>query len=201
MPSRKLSLNTHRFSRYTSAATLEVTSTTQTDERQFKFEDLLGYSEFTALFDSYRIDKVVMMIQLVSNPDAFGPTNTSTPGQNATANFYPKWWYIRDYDGGGADSLAAIKERQGVKCFVLRPNVIKRIVIRPKVLIQAYYSSVSAGYLQQKGKSMFVDMANTAVPHYGLNSVVDCNGIDPVDTYPFKIRYEFKFFFTCKDVR
>jgi len=196
------SLNVHRFSRYSTAATLDVTSTTLTDERQFKFDDILGNSEFTALFDSYRIDKVVMMIQLITNPNATVVTNSVQPAvANQSSNWYPRWWYIRDYDGGGADSLASIKERQGVKCFTLVPNKIFRIAIKPKVLVQTYSSATTTGYLQTRGKSMFIDMANTAVPHYGLNSVVDCLGLDPNDTYPFKIRFEFKFYFTCKDVR
>jgi len=201
-PKRKVSLNAHSYSRYSSAVTLDVTATTLQDERQFKFEDILSYSEFTALYDSYKMTKVVMMIQLISNPDSAYPLNTSSTGflTNPT-NWYPRWWYIKDYDGGGADSLATIKERQGVKCFVLRPNKIHRIVIRPKVLIQTYAGATSTGYLQSQSKSLFIDMANTAVPHYGLNSVIDCMGQDPSDSYPFKIRVEFKYFFTCKDVR
>jgi len=204
MPKAKVSLNTHSYSRYSTAVTLDVTSTTLQDERQFKFEDILGYSEFAALYDSYKMTKVVMMIQLISNPDAAYPLNTAvTNGTFITGptNWFPRWWYIRDYDGGGSDSLASIKERQGAKCFVLRPNKINRIVIKPKVLTQAYAGSTATGYLVTQAKSLFIDMANTAVPHYGLNSVVDCMGQDPNDTYPFKIRVEFKYYFTCKDVR
>jgi len=198
-PPRKVSLNAHSYSRHSTAVTISCTSTTTLDERQFKFEDILGYSEFAALYDSYKMTKVVMMIQLITNPDNSIALNDGT-SQNPT-NWFPRWWYIRDYDGGGSDSLAAIKERQGVKCFVLRPNKIHRIVIKPKVLIQTYAGVSSTGYLQTQSKSLFVDMANTAVPHYGLNSVIDTLGIDPSDTYPFKIRVEFKYFFTCKDVR
>jgi len=203
-PRRKVSLNMHSYSRYSTAVTLDVTSSTLQDERQFKFEDILGYSEFASLYDSYKMTKVVMMIQLITNPDSINPTNSSNTangGQFAISNWFPRWWYIRDYDGGGSDSLASIKERQGVRCFVLRPNKINRIVIKPKVLTQAYAGATSTGYLVTQAKSLFIDMANTAVPHYGLNSVVDCMGLDPNDTYPFKIRIEFKYYFTCKDVR
>jgi len=201
MPSRKISLSRHSYSRYSSAVTLDVTSTTLQDERQFKFEDIIGYSEFTALYDSYKMTKVVMMIQLITNPDSIIPLNQASATTNQQTNWFPRWWYVRDYDGGGSDSLATIKERSGVRCFVLRPNKINRIVIKPKVLTQAYAGATATGYLVTQAKSMFIDMANTAVPHYGLNSVVDTLGQDPSDSYPFKIRVEFKYYFTCKDVR
>jgi len=201
MPSRKISLSTHSYSRFSSAVTLDVTSTTLADERQFKFEDITGYSEFTSLYDSYKLTKVVMMIQLITNPDSISPLNTlNTTGAFNPSNFYPRWWYVRDYDGG-TDTLATIKERSGVKCFLLRPNKINRIVIKPRVLVQAYAGVSSTGYLVKQSKSLFIDMANTSVPHYGLSSVVDTMGQDPSDSYPFKIRVEFKYYFTCKDVR
>jgi len=198
-PVRKVSLSKHSYSRYSSAVTLDVTSTTLADERQFKFDDITGYSEFTSLYDSYKLTKVVMMIQLITNPDSTWALNTNS-GANQQSNWFPRWWYVRDGDGG-TDTLATIKERSGVKCFVLRPNKIHRIVIKPKVLVQAYAGSTSTGYLVKQSKSLFIDMANTAVPHYGLSSVIDTMGQDPSDTYPFKIRVEFKYFFTCKDVR
>ncbi len=34
-----------------------------------------------------------------------------------------------------------------------------------------------------------------------MNYVIDALGEDPSNTYPFRIRYEVQYFFTCKDVR
>jgi len=185
------------FSRYTTAATIEANSTTTTGQFQFKFEDILGHTEFGAMFDSFKISKCVVQLQLINNPDSFLTVNGTTDGQRA--NWYPKFWYIRDYDGGNADSLAQIKERQGVKFFVMRPNKTYSIPVVPKVAVQTYRTATTTGYAP---KRLFLDMANGIdVPHYGLNYVVDALGLDPDNTYPFKIRYEIKFYFTCKDVR
>jgi len=191
------------FSRYSTAATLECNSTTTTGQFQFKFEDILGHTEFGAMFDSYKITKCVLQLQLITNPDSANPLNVAASGistyYNNPTNWYPKFWYIRDYDGGSADSLAQIKERQGVKFFVMRPNKTYSVPIVPKVAVQTYRTATTTGYAP---KRLFLDMANgTDVPHYGLNYVVDTLGLDPDNTYPFKIRYEIKFFFTCKDVR
>jgi len=185
------------FSRFTTAATIECNSTTQTGQFQFKFEDILGHTEFGAMFDSFKITKCVINLQLITNPDSGQCLNDNTVAQ--ITNWYPKFWYIRDYDGGSADSLAQIKERQGVKFFVLRPNKTYRIAISPMVAVQTYRTATTTGYAPRR---LFLDMANGIdVPHYGVNYVVDALGLDPNNTYPFKIRYEIKFYFTCKDVR
>jgi len=196
----KPSLNVHRFSRFSTAATIEVPGTTYAGQFQFTFQDILGYTEFQAMFDQFKITKAVVNLQLVTNPDStwvLGGPSVAAPAQST--NWFPKFWYIRDYDGGSADSLAQIKERQGVKFFILRPNKEYRIALSPMVAVQTYRTATTTGYAPKK---LYLDMANGVdVPHYGLNYVVDTLGIDPDNSYPFKIRYEIKFYFTCKDVR
>ena len=193
----KPSLNTHMFSRYTAATNVDVNGTTLAGAFEYKFDDILGSTEFTSLFDQYKITKCVMKLQLVNNPDSTTALNANAVFNHS--NWFPKFWYIRDYDGGGADSLAQIKERQGVKFFVLRPNKTYSIAVNPSVSVQTYRTATTTGYGPRK---MFLDMGSgTDVPHYGLHYVVDTLGIDPNNDYPFKIRYEFQYFFTCKDVR
>lgn len=200
---RAFSLNVHHFSRYTAATTLEVNGTTAAGAFEYKFDDILNSSEFTSLFDQYKLTKCILKLQLITNPDSANPTNIAAGGistyYNNPTNWYPKFWYIRDYDGGGSDSLAQIKERQGVKFFVMRPNKTYNISVSPSVSVQTYRTATTTGYGPRK---MFLDMgAGTDVPHYGLHYVVDTLGLDPDNAYPFKIRYEFQYFFTCKDVR
>jgi len=150
------------------------------------------------MFDTFKITKAVVKLQLITNPDSFLYTNGAVNNQNLT-NWFPKFWYIKDYDGGTADSLAQIKERQGVKYFVMRPNKVYNIPVIPKVAVQTYRTTTTTGY---GPKRLFLDMANgTDVPHYGLNYVIDSLGQDPDNAQPFKIRFEVQYFFTCKDVR
>jgi len=198
-PRKRFSLNTHKFSRYTTAATIECNGTTQTGQFFFKFDDMLNHTEFGAMFDSFKITKAVVKLQLITNPDGMNYTNTAPTANFNGTNWYPKFWYIKDYDGGSADSLAQIKERQGVKYFVLRPNKTYSIPISPMVAVQTYRTTTTTGYAP---KRLFLDMANgTDVPHYGMNYVIDALGLDPDNSSPFKIRYEVQYFFTCKDVR
>lgn len=191
------SLNMHCYSRYAlNPLMVSVSSTTSVASINWTFDQVAGYSEFVSMYDQYKISKVIMRVQLVNNPDASAGLNSAS---GTTTNWFPKFWYVRDYDGGGSDTISQLKERQGAKFFVLKPNVVKNIVIRPMVTVQTYRTSTTTGYSPKK---LYIDMANgTDVPHYGLNYVVDCLGQDPSDTFPFVVRFEYKFYFACKGAR
>lgn len=162
---------------------------------------LVQSSDFTNLFDQYRIRKVIVTFQMITNPDSAAYTNAyaqvNTGGITLT-NWYPKIWYIPDYDGGSDETIASIKERQGVRCKILRPNSVVRISFVPKCRVLTYSTSTSTGYAP---KNIQIDMSDTAVEHHGLKYVIDTNQQDPTDAYPFKFVIEKKLFFTCYGVR
>lgn len=191
------SLNTHRFSRYGEAGTLSFNSLGQAADFDFKFNQIINYTEFSSMFDNFKIDFVKLKLQLISNPDAITTTNGSTTF-NPT-NWFPKLWYIRDYDGGGSETLSSIKERQGVSFFVMKPNREYVVKIMPKVAVQTYRTSTTTGYAPKRLALDFVNGLD--VPHYGLKTVFDTLGIDPSDSTGFQIRWEAKYYFTCNDVR
>lgn len=194
---RRVSLDNHSFTRYSSAVSISTSATEENLTYSFSLSDVLSYTEFTSLFDQYKITMVEFKIQMISNPNSTMDMNNISGSYN-TVNWYPKFWYIRDYDGGGSESLSAIKERVGVKFFVMRPNKEYTIKIRPKVLVQTYKTLTSTGYAP---KPMFLDCADTTVPHYGLNAVIDCLGLNPADTTGFRFRTEYKFHLSFKGVR
>jgi len=196
------SLNTHSFSRYGEAGTVTFNAIGQAVDFEFKFNQIINYTEFSTMFDNFRIDYVVLKLQLISNPYAAAQINTANNVQLTSTyansnNWFPKLWYIRDYDGGGSENLSTMKERQGAKFFVMKPNREYSIKVVPKVAVQTYRTSTSTGYAP---KRLFLDINNGLdVPHYGIKTVFDTLGIDPVDG--FQVRWETKFYFTCKDVR
>ena len=194
----RVSLNTHRYSRWTEPATKDFISQGEALDFEFKFENIINYTEFQSLYDTFKIDYVVVTFQLINNPDSFLYPTGTTNNQNLT-NYFPKLWYLRDYDGGSSDTLTEIKERQGVRYFVMRPNRTYTVKLKPAVAVQTYRTATTTGY---GPKRMALDFANgTNVPHYGLHTVFDTLGYNPVDTQAWKIRWEVKYYFTCKDVR
>lgn len=194
------SLNTHSFSRYCSRTdfpNISVTGLTNSIGWVFRFSDVIQSAEFTTLFDQFILTKCIVTLRLVTNPDASNALNTA--GANPTpTNWFPNLWYIPDYDDSTSETLDGIKERIGVQCRIMKPNVPIQIVIYPKVLVQTYVSAVATGYAP---KRLYMDCDQPTVPHYGLKTVIDCMGQDPNDTYPFVVSQERQYFFTLKNVR
>jgi hypothetical protein len=179
--SRHVTQDYHEFTRYGDAVTTTTSNVTEPLTYSFALTDVLNYTEFTTMFDQYKIKMVEFKIQMITNPDAPIMTNNSPASTNNSNNWYPKFWYIRDYDGNtSADTLAEIKERVGVKFFVMKPNREYTIKIKPKVLVQTYKTLTTTGYAP---KVLWIDFATNNVPHYGLNAVIDCLGLNPADIY------------------
>lgn len=162
---------------------------------------LVQTSDFTNLFDQYRIRRVILTIQMITNPDSAAYTNAYAQVNTAgitLPNWYPKVWWLPDYDGGPDETISSIKERQGVRCKILRPNSVVRISFVPKCRTLTYSTSTSTGY---SPKNIQIDMTDTAVEHFGIKYVFDTNQQDPTDAYPFKFVVEKKLVFTCYGVR
>jgi len=194
-------ISQHVYSRYADTpASIDVTGVEYGKGEAFTFDSIRAYNEFSALYDRYRITCVQMQITLVTNPSSTWSTNDPlTAGAKAqTTNWFPKFWYVKDYDDASAPSLASMRERSNVKNFVLRPNKTFKLNIRPAILNQTYRTLTSTGYSPHW--KQWIDMQQTDVPHYGLKWVLDTQGLDPNDILPFKLRIEYKYFFTCKDV-
>lgn len=157
---------------------------------------MVEHTEFSSLFEKYKLDRVIMKFQLINNVDS--TWNLNDTANNNRTNWYPKMWYAVDDDGGVTDTIATMKERQGVRCRILEPNKTVTVSFKPKVRIQTYKTATTTGWAP---KAMKLDMADVDVPHYGLSVVFDTNMQDPVDTYPFKVILEVQYKFTCYGVR
>jgi len=191
-------ISQHVYARYgAEAINANVTDLEYGKGEAFTFDGIKGYTEFSALYDRYRITCVQMELTLVNNPDSFLYTEGPVNNQNLT-NWFPKFWYVKDYDDNTAPTLAQLRERSNVKNFVLRPNKTYKVKIRPAILNQTYRTVASTGYSPHW--KQWIDMQNTDVPHYGFKWLIDTQGLNPNNDYPFKIRIEYKYFFTCKDV-
>ena len=191
----------HTFTRCCQRAdadTKTITTLTGSAENlEFKFQQLESYNDFSTLFESYRITMITVTVQLITNPNATWNQNTFL-GQSNGTNWFPKMWYAIDLDGGSADTLAEIKQRQGLKCRILKPDKVIKIQWTPKVRVQTYKTATTFGTAPC---ALTIDMADVEVPHYGLSYVIDTNGVDPNDNYPFKVIFETRYHFTCSGVR
>ena len=192
-------INQHIYTRYATTPTdHDITTGSGTFAEKFTFDSIKGYTEFSAMYDRYKITSVQLQITLINNPNAVVPSVTLPVTTQNVTNWYPKLWYVKDYDDESTATIDALKERANVKCLILRPNKIYKIRVRPAILAQTYRTVATTGYSPKWRQ--WIDMADPDVPHYGIKYDLDCQGLDPADSQPFKIRVEYKYFFTCKDV-
>lgn len=200
--SSKRYLNVHKYSRHNDSTydtSISCSTLSAGAAVNFQLQKIVNPTEFSALYDRYMITRVIAHVQLITNPDAVVPTNSSIPPTTQqVTNWYPTFWYCADYDDDNTPSLDDLKQRTKTKCFVLRPNKMYKIAIKPAVNVQTYATAVATGYAPKW--NTWIDMAQLTVPHYGLKCVVDTNGLDPNDTYPFVVKIRYKYYFTCKDV-
>lgn len=202
-PMRKKQVSTlaktvHNFSRWADVSyrsTVILNASAIGFAKAFSLSDLSSYTEFTNLYDQYRICMVVAYIHLQSNPDAQAQLNNSAV--LTSANFFPKVWYCADRDDANTPTLQEMKEHRGVKCRVLRPNSFVKVTLKPTVLNQTYGTALTTGY--EPKYNQFVDMANTSIQHYGLKCLFDCEGVAP--NTEFRVVIDYKYYIQCKDPR
>ena len=153
----------------------------------FSLSSASGASELTALFDSYRIDKVDVAIYNRVNPSA----------QTAAAAAYPRFHYVFDRDDATAPpTLDDLMQHQGVKTHIFDEghNTLK-FSISPRVATALWAGGAFSGY-GTPDKPMFVDCANPAVPHYGWKY-----GVEIMTNTNYFLDVYYTFHFTMRDPR
>lgn len=156
---------------------------------QFSLSDLPNVSEFTSLFDQYRLTGVAYR-WVVNKDPMFSTTGT------AATRLYPRICWVHDYDDSNTPSgLNDLYQYPRMKEFYFseaRPQT-KWYFIRPAKANVGYEGTTNSWY-SPDWKS-YVDMASTGVPHYGLKYGTEGQfaGIN--------IILQCYYYFICKNVR
>lgn len=169
---------------------------------QFALTDLPNFAEFTTLFDQFRINKIVLK---------FIWAGTGLSGIEATNNvmFGPSFIYTPDRD----DSVAPASSQAGANTireyarskeyyFGQQNKRVCTVVIKPSILASNYLTAVTTGYTIKYNQ--WVDMANAALPHYGLKGIfIDrqtvAGGAAPAAVLYFEC--EATYYISCKQAR
>lgn len=204
----RLSTNMHKYVRYGISETFTNLSggSWQTAIEQctvINFDQLAGSAELKDLYDRYKITYVQIKFHLVSNPDATlsiqdnGQDPQTTPVYNS-ANWYPKLWYVVDYDDGNSITYSAIKQYAKAKMFVIKPDKQYKVGFKPAIRSLVYKTDTTTGTTAKFGQ--WIDTADPTVPHYGLKWVLDMEGLTSNIKAPYKIVVERRVWFLAKDV-
>lgn len=152
---------------------------------------LPNYTEFTALFDAYRITGVKTTVTFNSNFASVGAANLT--------HYIPNILMVQDNDD--ATALTAVTQYQEYDKFRLR-RIDKPFSIfqRPRIAQSAYGGGVFTSYIQTKGNP-WVDCNSASVEYYGLKWVVDTTEPVSNDIVLGTLTLYHKVYLQCKDVR
>lgn len=155
----------------------------------FRLASLPSYTEFTSLFDQYRIDWIKFRIRPFGAP-ATAPNSmgirhawvhdwdTSTPPPNTQAGF------------------DALRQYESFKDHLIGPAGTT-IFYRPRIAVPAYRTAVTTAYMVSRSK--FIDATYSDVDHYGLRGMFLLDGGNTNDYRDFEITAEVGI--SCANVR
>jgi hypothetical protein len=126
----------------------------------FELVDLAQVATFAALFDQYRIEKVRVHFKARSN--AISVFNIASPNSGVPSGFI-----VVDRDDSAAPaSMAALQEYDTAVEFEGSESV--EVTLVPSITRALFASGAFSGYETADSGSVWIDMANTGVPTYGI---------------------------------
>lgn len=155
--------------------------------------DMPSYTDFTNLYDKYRIDWIDVSMTFNSN--------TSTPAGGGVTTM-PKVFVAEDNDDVSASNLAVIQQYDNLKIFQFGAGdgVMKTFRIHPKCQEMVYYTAALTGY-QPSSSKKFIDTQYPNIPMYGLKAVIDPI-VYTAATQPLGyISMSFKYHITCESTK
>lgn len=159
----------------------------------FSLAQLPGVTEFSNLFDQYKITGA----RLTYTPAA--SEGILTPQASAAAPLgYSRVHSVIDYDDSTAppseDALLEYGSHKSTAPFQTHSRYLK-----PKILQEVYRSAISTSYAPRG--NTYLDMAATDVPHYGVKVWVSAPNtfFGTAQTIAYKVYVTL--YFTCKNTR
>lgn len=127
----------------------------------FTLDDLHNVGELTALYDEYRINKII--VELIPRGSPLSQGTVSANGQQYLNQYLP---FLTAIDLNDTNAITRAEMYEMGLCKHHRPLTTVKRTIYPKIAIQNYISAVSTGY-SSKGKQ-WIDTIDPNVPHYGF---------------------------------
>lgn len=129
---------------------------------QFSLNSLLNYTEFTSLFESFKINSVNVKFYLMIDPGASAATNI-------LQGYYPRLFTMIDEDDAAVPAnITECREYGNVRTDVMMPTKPVSIWLKPKCASTTYATSLVSAYEVRKAAWLDCQANGPQVPHYGL---------------------------------
>lgn len=123
--------------------------------------DMANYSEFSALFDQYKVHSYTFEII-----PRFDNANILLSTANTVADFLPTiYWFFDTDDATVPSDSTEVMQRPHLRRALLK-KPISITVKYPCVAASMYNTAITTGYSSKR--SPWIDINSPAVPHYGL---------------------------------
>lgn len=169
--------NVHTFKRsWYLPANISVTTANVYGAYAFSLNDVPNASEFTTLFDQYRINSVRYKIM---------PRGSSA--EAGTNNNVGKIFSVLDYDDGVAPtSVDQLCQYPNMKTTRTTSDHVRSL--RPMFASTQYFTSTLSGYGARRG---WLDCDYSAIPHYGIKYAIQ--GTAGAQVFDVLIEYSISF--------
>lgn len=180
------SVTTHAFVRKTNLNTItgNVAYAPYQSYSSIGLNNVTNASEFSALYDQFRINYVKLQFWLRIDPGA----------QTAATASYPRLYWYRDLDSQIVATMSEMRERSNLKIAVLNPNRPVTIWVKPNTLAAIYAGVGSTNY--KPVFAQWLDMNVQSTTHYGIKF-----NIDDLTNTNYKVDIETTYYFECKNTR
>lgn len=158
----------------------------------FFLSDCMGYNNYTAIFDYYRINWVKVRFVPILTQTVNRPYDDST---SPTGGEIPLFVTGLDRDSTTAPvDLNDMLERGHKKVTsAIKPHTW---TFTPNRLVQVYESPTSTGYKIDTDTKSFLDCADPTIPHFGLKWVL--GAASPSNAYVYEVRITYNISFQQK---
>lgn len=154
---------------------------------QYNMSALPNFTEFTNLFDRYKITGVKLRVMFLANNIEIGsPTQYSIPVIHHCTDID---------DANPPSSETEILQKNNVKTRRLDKNF--NVFIRPKCTFEVFNSVTSTGYAV--ANSSWIDMASSSIPHYGWKAWIGNGQASPSTQVLGRLKIYATYYIALKD--
>lgn len=128
---------------------------------KFAFNQQTNATEFTSLFDQYKIKYATVRVQ-----------NNGNISGTQSGGILSYIEYVQDHDDDTPPPASDFRERMGIKtAYFTSSKIMIKMGVAPKPAGTLFNSLVSSGY-SVPVKAPWINTSNPAVPHYGIKGVI-----------------------------
>lgn len=138
----------------------------------FNLGSVTNYTEFTQLFDQYKICMIKMVFTFGKTDATMNTSGVQPPGGQTLTSVMPsfQWWIDRDDDT--APTIAEASQVERVHRVQMSHPV--KVVLKPNILVMAYEGLTGTAY---SPAYRWIDCSDHTTPHYGIKYILDGSGV------------------------